>query len=331
MLENDIIKKPVKIAESKRRRLWDIEFNGCLFNAAGMFKNGGGYYICAAQGAAAYLAGTSTFNARTGNIKNKITHPFLPFPESHSALNWMGLPNDGHRVIAKRLSEIEKQRGCPVGVSIAADPEGNEMESLKGVIEGLMIYDKAGVDFIELNESCPNVPHHNDNADENFIKRLEYINKNYIKVKKRNIPVIVKFSVDINTVTLIKILDILIDLDFDGINIGNTSTDYGTNKAMIHSNEVEHYEYFINEYGGGVSGLPLKEKSLNLAATAIEYISTRNVPKEFHIIRTGGIETQADIVESRNAGILLNQWFTGYFEAFSQYGHKLYEKICCLL
>ena len=41
----------------------------------------------------------------------------------------------------------------------------------------------------------------------------------------------------------------------------------------------------------------------------------------------GVIKTAADVLESLDAGASLVQWFTGYFEAFSQHGHKLYSRL----
>ena len=48
--------------------------------------------------AAAYLGGTGTWNARRGNEKDGIYLPFVPYPASHAASNWLGLPNDGDEI-----------------------------------------------------------------------------------------------------------------------------------------------------------------------------------------------------------------------------------------
>jgi hypothetical protein len=49
--------------------------------------------------------------------------------------------------------------------------------------------------------------------------------------------------------------------------------------------------------------------------------------QEFHVIRTGGIESKQDLEDSERAGISLNQWFTGYFENFARYGHNVYKQM----
>ena len=122
-------------------------------------------------------------------------------------------------------------------------------------------------------------------------------------------------------------MDIIIELGFDGINFGNTSTDYLYCKNKLNPNDIKNFDYFVKNFGGGVSGYPLKEKSLLLASEAAIYINSKNLSKEFHVIRTGGIENINDLNESEKSGISLNQWFTGYFEAFSKYGHNLYNEL----
>jgi dihydroorotate dehydrogenase len=336
--------KPDKIylpPTEESRKLWGIHFPSSLFNAAGMFKNGHGYELAAMQGAGAFLAGTTTAIPRKGNSKNGIIHPFMPYPSSGAASNWMGLPNEGNSIVAKRLSRIERINNCPIGASIAGAPEQTGIDALEGIVEGMKLYELAGVDFIELNESCPNIPHDancesslaiqanakisNNCIDDKLVERLESISQKFLKNRKRNLPVIVKFSNDTNIEQLPALLDILINLGFDGINIGNTSTQYLAFRDKIILNELNKFDYFTVTYGGGLSGRILKENSLKLSTYVVEYIERHQSPQEFHIIRTGGIESKDDLEESKLAGIQLNQWFTGYFENFARYGHDLYK------
>lgn len=326
MLSGETVPNKYIIDKKNNTTLWDITFNIPLFNAAGMFKNGDGYYTVANQGAGAFLAGTTTKIPRKGNIKNSIIHPFAPLSLSGVAINWMGLPNPGHRIVARRLSNIEKVNGCPIGASIASDTDVDFQNQMKGILFGLQQYDKAGVDFIELNESCPNVSTHKsgNSIDQKLLDRLDVISTNFLKKRKRNLPVILKISVDTNADDIPNLIDILIDMEFDGINLGNTSTDYEKIYENINSKEKKLFNYFTSEYGGGVSGKPLKQKSLNLASKAADHLSEKDMSREFHIIRTGGIENISDVNKSLEKGISLCQWFTAYFEDFGKLGHGLY-------
>lgn len=325
------IDKRIEIPEQFSKTLWGIKFSNSLFNAAGMFKYGEGYDTAFKQGAGAYLCGTSTLKYRAGNKKNNLSHPFISYPLSEAASNWMGLPNYGHKILAKAVQRINKNKNCPIGVSISADPDAKLEEAIDGVIQGLKIFQDTQADFIELNESCPNVPHQcsvdtETGLDSNLIARLEMISKEFILHKKRNFPIIVKFSNDTNIELVPKLIDMLVEMKFDGVNFGNTSTDYDYIKNIINPKDKKAFEYFTKTFGGGVSGSVLKNKSLNLCKTAADELKKKNTHSEFHIIRTGGVQNYKDIEQSEAVGVSLNQWYTGYFEAFAKFGNRLYSK-----
>lgn len=332
LIHQDYKSRTAQLFSTEEKKIWDIKFRSSLFNAAGVFKYGTGYELCAYQGAGAYLCGTTTAAKREGNKKKGILHPFAAFPKSFCAVNWMGLPNEGHELVAKRLSEINKIDGCPVGASVAYSPEHHGDIALNGLLNGLELFDRANVDFIEVNESCPNVPHECsdetiDGLDIYMVQRLEFIAEKFLKKRSRNLPVIVKFSVDTDEQNLPYLLSLLIDLGFDGVNFGNTSTNYQIIREQIVPEEQMLYDYFISNFGGGVSGKALKKDSLNLAAKAATVIKELSLSKEFHVIRTGGISSAEDLIDSKANGISLNQWFTGYFENFSIHGHELYKSM----
>lgn len=332
---NNLVKDEIDkidIPLEKNVVLWDLLFANRIFNAAGMFKTGDGYELAYRQGAGALITGTTTGLSREGNVKNGITHPFAPFPNSSAAINWMGLPNPGHLEVANKLSKIPHKKSCPIGVSVSIDPEIKSEKALNLLIEGLIAYDKAGVCFIELNESCPNVPHGDSDRDSSgldrhLLERMQFISDNYLKKRTRNLPIILKLSNDTEISQIEPMIDAMLVFGFDGLNLGNTSTKYSEYSAQISKKDKKHFDYFTHEFGGGLSGKPLKNNSLKIASYAANLIKNKNLQKEFHIIRTGGIESKEDLIASDKAGISLNQWFTGYFEAFSNHGHNLYKEI----
>jgi dihydroorotate dehydrogenase len=91
--------------------------------------------------------------------------------------------------------------------------------------------------------------------------------------------------------------------------------------------DFKNFDFFTKSFGGGLSGRLLKENSLQLASHASAYLKSKDLSREFHVIRTGGIETKEDLLQSQAAGILLNQWFTGYFDQFAHFGHDVYKHI----
>lgn len=312
-----------------QRSLWGLQFRLPLMNSAGMFKEGNGYPLVSSQGAGGYLGGTSTFNQRDGNTKNGIKHPFLSLANSHISLNSLGLPNRGDLELAKIT--VNKVDGCPVGWSLMRSPDFiDETQSLEHLIQGLWLYhDNTSIDFIELNESCPNLKLQEFNLNDLF-RRLKYISDNFLIKRKRHLPVVLKLSTDFsnNSQSIAKLMDKLFEYKFDGLNFGNTSTNYTQIRSTISSlREKQLFEYFTSQFGGGVGGEALKVRSLELCEAASNYLAQNNPGYEFHIIRTGGISSLNDIIASDNIGVSLNQWYTGYFTNYALYGNLLYQKL----
>lgn len=309
--------------------LWGLHFRLPLMNAAGMFKSGEGYMVVAQQGAGGYVAGTTTASARAGNTKNGVRWPAVMYPRSHAASNWMGLPNKGHAVVASHLATLERIAGCPIGASVSADPGVEETLALQGLVDGMRAYEKAGVDYVELNESCPNVPGHHDGPqiDDGLVRRLEFIAQHFLTSRTRQVPVVVKFSNDTALEQIDDLVSTVIQLGFDGIIVGNTSTQYASRRAMIDASETTLFDHFTQTYGGGLSGRVLKHDSLMLCIRAREAVERCAPSHEFHVIRCGGVESLADVEASRANGILLNQWYTGYFDAFGTNGHDVYLRL----
>jgi dihydroorotate dehydrogenase len=320
--------KPDAVSHSEQcvRTLWGLRFRCGLMNAAGMFKNGEGYLTTLRQSAGGYLAGTTTAYARAGNIKNGIRKPFAPYPHSRAASNWLGLPNLGHAEVARRMAAFVHQEHFPIGASLMTAPESKDMQAVDELVEGMKLYDEAGVHFLEINESCPNVSH-GASTLEAITERLEYVSGMFLKRRQRSVPVIVKFSTDTAIADVEPLLDVLLTLGFDGVNFGNTSTNYARHRMAVAAQDHRLYDYFTTTFGGGVSGEPLRQSSLALVQAASAHLAQKPPQHEFHVIRTGGIRSGQDVEVSFAAGASLCQWYTGYFECFAESGHSLYETI----
>ncbi len=304
--------------------MWGIKFRSPISNAAGMFKNGEGYNVVAQLGAGSYLGGTSTTNMRIGNEKNGVRLPFINLPQSQLAINWLGLPNLGDAVLANQSLTIRKTPDCPIGWSVMRSPDFDEATGLSKLIYSLWLYhNHPQIDYLEINESCPNV----SQSGGSIIARLAKIGEEFIAKRKRHLPVVVKISNDISADSLRAILSTLIKYKFDGINLGNTSTNYPYIQEFVTSNESAMFDYFTSNFGGGVSGNILKERSLELCSIAAEYIELNKPDYEFHIIRSGGIDCAEDIINSRHHGVSFNQWYTGFFNQYHNYGSKIYNHL----
>ena len=317
--------------ESLERTLWGLKFRSPIMNSAGMFKNGEGYEVMFRQGAAAFLGGTTTWNARPGNEKLGVKLPFAPYPKSGMASNWLGLPNLGDEVVAATYAKMEKHPNFPLGHSLMASPDLGEEEKLEYLVKGMKLYEAAGVDWLEFNVSCPNTEV--GVMDFQTIRTgLEYVQHHFLDQRSlngraRSLPVVVKFSNDIDFDSVQDLMELLFELGYDGVNIGNASANYDLHERSVLSSEKGLFRYFCETFGGGVSGRRLKPISLSLSEEAVRYLQVDPPEQEFHVFRTGGIESWQDLQISEDAGISMNQWFTGYFDRFSQHGHKLYQHL----
>ncbi len=302
--------------------LWGIRFRAPLLNAAGMFKHGEGYELAYRQGAGAYLAGTTTAYPRLGNVRRGIAQPFMPYPRSRAASNWLGLPNPGHHAVAARIAQLPRYEGFPIGASVALDPGDESAAALERLVEGMCRYADAGVDFFELNESCPNTGEDQRGFDLLGV-RLEAIAQQFVRPSGK--PTLVKVSVDIEPGALDRLIPLLGELGYAGITIGNTSTRYEEHRAAIAQAERRVYTYFTRTFGGGISGEPLREKVLHLVESARALAA--GLESQFHVIAVGGISSGEHLRQALSAGAALAEWYTGYFERFARDGHRLYERV----
>jgi dihydroorotate dehydrogenase len=306
------------------KKLWGIKFRIPICNSAGMFKNGNGYDLVAKLGAGAYVGGTSTFNQRLGNTKSNIYLPFVKLPKSKISINYLGLPNLGDEILSRKLYTKNKVDGCPIGWSVMRSPDFSINEAQEKLVQSLFLYQNNNlIDFIEINESCPNVKQ----GCGDILARLDYISEQFLKKRSRHLPVVIKLSNDICEYTLIEILQSLVRLGFDGVNLGNTSTNYNNVKESLDDTEVKLYDYFTKNFGGGVGGRVLKSKSLELCKIAVNELKKIETKNEFHIIRTGGIEDFGDIQDSLECGISMNQWLTGFYFSFLKEGNNVYKNM----
>ncbi len=305
------------------RTLWGIKFNSPMMNSAGMFKNGEGYDLVASLGAGGYIGGTSTPYPRVGNIKNGIKLPFITLPDSDISINYLGLPNLGDEILCHKIITTNKIDGCPIGWSVMRCPNSSPECAISLLVDSLFKFHENNlIDFIEINESCPNVK-----ADLiNLAERLHYIAENFLIKRTRNFPVILKLSNDTQIEAIPEILDLMFKYKYDGINFGNTSLQYEIiNKTLIEKDK-KLFNYFTHKFGGGVGGCYLKSRSLELCKTAVSYKNKIQPDYEFHVIRTGGIDCRADIEESNKIGVSLNQWYTGFFKNYISHGNAVYKE-----
>ncbi|MCM8533027.1 MAG: hypothetical protein NE330_17800 [Lentisphaeraceae bacterium] len=299
-----LLNKPVA-NPLKETEVCGIKFRNDLGNAAGLDKDGSLLEFNYFLGAGFAIVGTVLDKPHTGNLfpMGKEQHnPWVPLPNSKSALNSLGLPSLG---VDKSLENIDKFKqkysadNFPIGLSIMGHPAQEGEEKLNGI---LTCVEKAvgKVDFIEINESCPNVAH---KSDDGLADRLNAIAK-----LKKNTPIFVKLGAltDAN-----QTIDLLDAAKMDGLVLLNTQKDYDFYRPKLSNKDHKVFDYYTNTYQGGLSGEIIKETSVDAAKRASEAIKAKN--SKIQLIHVGGISNKADVQESRKYAPL-REWYTGMMD-----------------
>jgi dihydroorotate dehydrogenase len=208
----------------------------------------------------------------------------------------MGINNKGVKYAINNLKSRDKR--TIVGANIIKGTiTSNEKAPYDYEKTFSQLYDF--VDYFVINVSCPNVKDVTSLQNINFlseiIDRLIILRKYYDDYR----PILLKISPDLPKEELDDIIELILASGIDGIVASNTTTS---------REKLSTDEKIINSIGaGGLSGLPLYEKSLNL----VKYINNKT-QGQLPIIAVGGILTPFQVKEMLDSGASLVQIYTGF-------------------
>ena len=280
--------------EDKRleRNLFGITFKNPVGLAAGFDKNAVLYNELANFGFGFIEIGTVTPKGQEGNPKKRL----FRLKDDQGIINRMGFNNDG---LETAIVQLKKNKGKliiggNIGKNTQTSPQ-NYTNDYEECFKGLHPY----VDYFVLNVSCPNVGSHEKLNDKEYLLELILAIQNLNLLEPTQKPILLKIAPDLNNNQLDEIIEIVAETKIDGIIASNTSTSRSRLKASKKQ---------LQEIGnGGLSGLPIKEKSTRV----IKYLKdTSN--KAFPIIGVGGIHSAKDALEKIEAGADLVQIYTGF-------------------
>jgi len=282
------------LIEDKRleRNLFGITFKNPVGLAAGFDKNAVLYNELANFGFGFIEIGTVTPKGQEGNPKKRL----FRLKDDQGIINRMGFNNDG---LETAIVQLKKNKGKliiggNIGKNTQTSPQ-NYTNDYEECFKGLHPY----VDYFVLNVSCPNVGSHEKLNDKEYLLELILAIQNLNLLEPTQKPILLKIAPDLNNNQLDEIIEIVAETKIDGIIASNTSTSRSRLKASKKQ---------LQEIGnGGLSGLPIKEKSTRV----IKYLKdTSN--KAFPIIGVGGIHSAKDALEKIEAGADLVQIYTGF-------------------
>ena len=280
--------------EDKRleRNLFGITFKNPVGLAAGFDKNAVLYNELANFGFGFIEIGTVTPKGQEGNPKKRL----FRLKDDQGIINRMGFNNDGLETAIEQLKKNKGKLiiGGNIGKNTQTSPQ-NYTNDYEECFKGLHPY----VDYFVLNVSCPNVGSHEKLNDKEYLLELILAIQNLNLLEPTQKPILLKIAPDLNNNQLDEIIEIVAETKIDGIIASNTSTSRsGLKVSKKHLQEIGN---------GGLSGLPIKEKSTRV----IKYLKdTSN--KAFPIIGVGGIHSAKDALEKIEAGADLVQIYTGF-------------------
>jgi dihydroorotate dehydrogenase len=278
-----------------RVRALGLDFPGPLGLAAGFDKDALGADALGALGFAFVEVGTVTAQPQPGNPMPRL----FRLTHDRALVNRMGFNNAGSAAVAARLRVRGRGQGVAVGVNIGKSKVIPENEAVADyVASARLLADVA--EYMVVNVSSPNTPGlRNLQAVEHLRPLLVGVRDALDKASSRQVPLLVKIAPDLADEDVDAVADLALELGLDGIIATNTTVSrdgLATGAAQVQAIGA-----------GGVSGAPLKDRSLAVLRRLRGRVGDRLV-----LVAVGGIETADDAWARIQAGATLVQAYTGF-------------------
>jgi dihydroorotate dehydrogenase len=290
-----------------QRILFNLKFKNSVGLGAGFDKNALYMSELESLGFGFIEIGTVTPLPQPGNEKPRL----FRLPKDKALINRMGFNNDGVKIVADRLRKWRRLVATSkiqhstliIGGNIGKNkitPNEDAWKDYEKCFDEL--YDC--VDYFVVNVSSPNTPDLRALQEKEALKKilvhLQNINQQKtLAASVKTKPLLLKIAPDLSLGQIDDIVDLALEIKLDGLVVANTTI----SRENLRTPEKE-----VSTMGaGGLSGLPLKEKS----TTLIQYIQQKT-GKTVPIIASGGIFTAQDAEEKISAGASLIQVWTGF-------------------
>lgn len=284
------------VHEDKPVKLFGLEFPNRIGLAAGMDKDGEFPRATEALGFGHIEVGTVTPEGQPGNPQPRL----FRYPEHNALVNRMGFNNHGAEVMLNALKKHfpKGKRGVPVGINIG---KAKTTPLDKAVDDYVACFHKLAeqADYFTVNISSPNTAGLRDLQSEAYLRSLLSTlrdeNRSHAKKLGRDAhPLLLKIAPDLSFKEIDVILEVLLDLEYDGI--------IATNTTIQRPNGFPG-----NETGGLSGGAFIRKRSTDV----INYIYKATNGK-LPIVGVGGIDSVEAAGEKIDAGASLVQIYTGW-------------------
>lgn len=268
-----------------------LTFPSAFGVAAGFDKNAVGVRGLDALGFGHVEIGTVTAIPQDGNPKPRL---FRLVPD-RAVINRMGFNNEGADAAARRLRKLRRRAPrAVIGVNIG---KSRVVEVEDAVADYVASASKLAplADYLAVNVSSPNTPGLRGlQAVETLAPLLRAVRE-----AAGSTPLLVKIAPDLPDDEIEAIARLAVDEGLAGIIAHNTTIardGLRTDAAVVEAAGA-----------GGLSGAPLKERSLEVLA-----VVKAAVPADFCVIAVGGVETAEDVQRRLDAGATLVQGYTAF-------------------
>lgn len=274
---------------SLRVNVLGLEFASPLGVAAGMDKNADWYDALGCLGFSFVEVGTVTALAQQGAKRPRIER----LEGVGGLLNWMGFPNDGAEVVARRLAcERETIVGVNIGKSKVVPIEDSAADYRESTRRLARL-----ADYLVLNVSSPNTAGLTGMQASETLRRLVADVRSELRSLNLDVPLLIKLGPDLTDDALDDVADVALEMGLDGlIAVNSTVNRDGFSSRMLDPSDR-----------AGLSGGPLTDRALEVLTRLRGRVGARLV-----LIAVGGIQTPADAVDRVLAGATLVQAHTGF-------------------
>ena len=272
---------------SLEKKLFGLKFKNPVGLAAGFDKNAESYREFSNFGFGFIEIGTVTPLPQPGNPKKRI----FRLVEDKSLINRLGFNNKGVEAVANNL---KKRRDIIIGANIGKNFFTENVDAHNDYLICLKdLHDY--IDYFAVNISSPNTKGLREFHDKELLKPLleKLVNQNNNMTSRK--PLLLKISPDINDQQIDDIVQLVLELQIDGV--------IATNTSISRDGLLSKYK----EEKGGLSGMKLKDRSNSI----ISYLR-KKLGQDFPIIGVGGIMNAEDALEKIKCGADLVQLYTGF-------------------
>ncbi|MFC8129794.1 quinone-dependent dihydroorotate dehydrogenase [Streptomyces sp. NPDC057302] len=279
-----------------RTEAFGLRMHGPFGLAAGFDKNAVAIDGMSMLGFDHIEIGTVTGEPQPGNPKQRL----FRLVQDRALINRMGFNNEGSAAVAERLGARKAVFRTVVGVNIGKTKVVPEEEAAADYVkstERLAVH----ADYLVVNVSSPNTPGlRNLQATESLRPLLTAVREAADRsVTGRRVPLLVKIAPDLADEDIDAVADLAVELGLDGI--------IATNTTIARESLGLRSEPSLYGETGGLSGAPLKERSLEVLSRLYARVGDR-----ITLVGVSGIENAEDAWQRILAGATLVQGYSAF-------------------